>query len=108
YLLAAECAYKRNDLPLVFNIGPEEHEARMVRWLADAMAARWGEGASWRAVDGEQPHESATLALDSSRARQFLHWKPLLDADAAVAWTVDWYKNTQVITDKQIEQFMEM
>jgi CDP-glucose 4,6-dehydratase len=108
YLLAAECVFENNDLPQIFNIGPEEREARTVRWLADAMAARWSDGASWRAFEEEQPHEAPALALDSSRARQLLHWKPLLDAERAVAWTADWYKSTPVLTDDQIERFMEM
>jgi CDP-glucose 4,6-dehydratase len=107
YLLAAECAFERADLPRAFNFGPSEQEARTVGWLAAEMAARWGEGASPRVIQGPQPYEAQTLALDSSLARQVLHWKPLLDIPTAVAWTTDWYRSERDLTNSQLEDFME-
>jgi CDP-glucose 4,6-dehydratase len=107
YLLAAECAFERADLPRAFNFGPAEHEARTVSWLAAAMAARWGEGASSRVAQGPHPYEAQTLALDSSLARQVLQWKPLLDIPTAVIWTTDWYRSERDLTNSQIEDFME-
>lgn len=107
YLLAAECAFHRDDLPRAFNFGPSEQEARTVGWLAAAMAERWGEGASSQVVEGSHPYEAQTLALDSSLARQFLQWKPLLDIPTAVAWTTDWYRSERDLTNSQIEDFME-
>lgn len=107
YLRAAECAFERGDLPGAFNFGPDEHEARPVRWLADTFAQQWGNGASWYVPDEMHPHEAATLALDSSRARELLGWAPLLNAEAAVAWTVEWYKSKDDRRSEQIERFME-
>jgi len=107
YLLAAECAFDRDDLPRSFNFGPSEQEARTVGWLAAAMAARWGDGASSQVVQGSHPYEAQTLALDSSLARQILQWKPLLDIPTAVAWTTDWYRSERDLTNSQIEDFME-
>jgi CDP-glucose 4,6-dehydratase len=107
YLLAAECAFERADLPRAFNFGPSEHEARTVSWLAAAMAARWGEGASSVVEQGQHPYEAATLALDSSLARRVLHWKPLIDIPTAVVWTTDWYRSEHDLTTSQIEEFME-
>jgi len=107
YLLAAEYAFER-DVPDAFNFGPDAHGARTVRWLADAMAARWGGGASWKEAEGGHPHEASSLALDSSRARQFLGWTPLLDAVTAVEWTSDWYQGARDLTVPQIARFMEM
>jgi len=83
YVLAAERAFER-EVPGAFNFGPDVRDARTVRWLADAMAARWGGGASWRASEAEHPHEAASLALVSTRARQLLGWTPLLDAETAM------------------------
>ena len=108
YLLAAESSWERGDLPDTFNFGPDHRDARTVRWLADTMAARWGEGASWHGPGGEHLHEEPTLALDSSRASQWLQWKPLLDVETVVAWTTDWYKSPRGLTVQQIEQFMEL
>ena len=107
YLLTAECAFDRADIPRSFNFGPSDHEARTVSWLAAAMAARWGDGASSQVVQGSHPYEAQTLALDSSLAKQVLRWKPLLDISAAVAWTTDWYRSERDLTDSQIEDFTE-
>jgi len=107
YLLAAECACERADLPRAFNFGPDEHEARSVSWLAAEMAKRWGDGASSQVIQGPHPHEAQTLALDSSLARQVLQWKPLLDIPTAVAWTTNWYRSERDLTNSQIEDFME-
>lgn len=107
YLLAAECAFDGGDLPHAFNFGPDVREERTVGWLAGNMAARWGDGASWQKLDTQQPHEAAALALDATRAREVLHWFPILDAESAVAWTTDWYKSPGALTTHQIERFME-
>jgi CDP-glucose 4,6-dehydratase len=108
YLLLAEYAFRDDELPDALNFGPDAREARTVRWLADTIAARWSDGASWTHPHEAHPHEDAILALDSSRARKFLGWKPMLDAETAVAWTTDWYKSARVLTREQIEQFMEI
>jgi CDP-glucose 4,6-dehydratase len=108
YVLAAECAFEGEALPAAFNFGPDAYEAHSVSWLAAAMAARWGEGAS--CADGEQasdPYEAETLALDSSLARKVLGWKPLLDLPTTIAWTTDWYRSEHDLTSSQIEDFME-
>jgi CDP-glucose 4,6-dehydratase len=107
YLLAAEGAAKRADLPPAFNFGPRADEACTVSWLAGAMAARWGDGAAWLATADSHLYEAATLALDSSLARQFLQWMPLLDPGTAVNWTTDWYRSERDLTNEQIECFME-
>jgi CDP-glucose 4,6-dehydratase len=108
YLLVAERAFHGDDLPDAFNFGPDARDARTVRWLADTMAARWGGGALWHDPDEAHPHEEPTLALDSTRARKSLGWKPMLDAETAVAWTTDWYKSARGLTREQIERFMEI
>jgi CDP-glucose 4,6-dehydratase len=108
YLVTAEHAFRGDELPDAFNFGPDASDARTVRWLADAVAARWGEGASWDDPDEVHPHEETMLVLDSARARKFLGWRPMLDSETAVAWTTDWYKSARVLTRAQIERFMEI
>jgi CDP-glucose 4,6-dehydratase len=107
YLLIAERAAEGRKLPSAFNFGPSETCSRTVRWLADAMAECWGEGARWEMMDEARVHEAATLALDSARARLVLGWEPLLDSTEAVAWTADWYKSREDPTAHQIARFME-
>lgn len=108
YLLAAERAFAGDALPDAFNFGPTGQAEHKVRWLADTMAALWGEGASWYEPTEAHPHEAPALALDSARARSCLGWTPLLDAKSAVTWTADWYKSGRDLTAEQIERFSEM
>ncbi len=111
YRTLVEALWDRDDLPHAWNFGADD--ARPVRWLADAMAARWGDRAAWHAEDGVHPHEAPTLALDSTRAKTSLGWSPRMDAETSVAWTVDFYKRRDAGEDvrnlltEQIERFAE-
>lgn len=107
YLLIAERAAAGEKLPGAFNFGPSETGSRTVRWLADAMAERFGGEAGWETAEDAGVHEAPMLALDSARARRVLGWEPLLDGAEAVAWTADWYKSPEDLTAFQIERFME-
>lgn len=111
YRKLVESLYERDGLPEAWNFGADE--ARPVRWLADAMAARWGDSAGWRQAGGEHPHEASTLSLDSSRAKELLAWRSLVDAGTAVDWTAEWYRrslsheDTRALTTEQIARFTE-
>lgn len=111
YRAAVEWLYDGHALPVAWNFGAGE--ARPVRWLADAMAARWGGSASWFPEDGVHPREASTLSLDSSRARETLGWTPRLDSESAIEWTTDWYKrrlareSARALMTEQIERFAE-
>jgi len=75
-----------------WNFGPEEGSLVTVRELVEKMIEAWGEG-KWRDTsDPGQLHEANLLALDISKAREQLGWRPVLDLDATVSLTVDWYK----------------
>jgi CDP-glucose 4,6-dehydratase len=108
YLMVAEAAWT-SDVPPSFNFGPQPTAAHTVGWLADGMAAQWGDGASWQHVHEPSPHRDApTLALDATRARVVLGWQPVLDPEETVAWTAAWYRSDCDITDDQIRRFMEL
>ncbi|MGQ0512024.1 MAG: CDP-glucose 4,6-dehydratase [Betaproteobacteria bacterium] len=98
-----------------WNFGPAPEDERPVSWLAARLAARWGEGAGWRPDQGPHPAEAATLRLDSSRARRDLGWRPKLQLEAAVDWTVDWYRghlgtsgSAHALCTGQIERFQAL
>lgn len=111
YRRLIESLFERDDLPAAWNFGADE--ARPVRWLADALADRWGDSAEWRAESGEHPHEAPALALDSTQARELLGWTPLVAGETAIHWTADWYKrwlareSARALTNAQIDQFAE-
>jgi CDP-glucose 4,6-dehydratase len=99
YLLLAErlcddkAAYAR-----AWNFGPDPAGMRSVAEIADLAAARWndggGGGARWEQEPGAQPPEAGTLMLDSSLARERLGWRPRLETEDALRWTIDWYRHS--------------
>jgi len=85
-LLAGETA-----IASAWNFGPPAEGVLPVRELAGMMAARWP--AIQLELDKEMhPHEAHALALDWSRARNTLGWRPVWGAARMVERTVDWYR----------------
>jgi CDP-glucose 4,6-dehydratase len=113
YLRLAEAALESRDLPEAWNFGPAKDESRSVRWLADALTARWGDGAQWLAAPDATAVEAPALQLDSTRARSILGWTPRVELDEAIAWTVDGYKAllrgepASEVMHQQIRRFAE-
>jgi CDP-glucose 4,6-dehydratase len=99
--------------PAALNFGPEAGSFRTVRELVEALTRCWGGRPGWRPDPGEHPHEAARLALDATRARALLGWRPLLSFDEAVRWTADWYRaywsgdDIGAVTRAQIAAFCE-
>ncbi len=90
--LAERLVSAPNSYAEAWNFGPDTLDARPVAWIADRVVAHWGNGARWTHTGGDHPHETGHLALDISKARQRLDWRPRLDLATALDWTVDWYR----------------
>lgn len=94
-----------------WNFGPEHHDSRSVRYLANKIADRWGPEAKWKHLVEESPHEAKLLSLDISKAKKELCWKPKMNTDDAVELTVDWYRrwverhDMREVTLKQIAEY---
>lgn len=95
-----------------WNFGPEPDSTADVQEVANRVARLWGSGATW-VLDAEpQPREAPALELNAAKARQRLGWRPRLDLDTALAWTVSWFKDWQQgiparqVSDDQIGRFM--
>jgi CDP-glucose 4,6-dehydratase len=84
-----------------WNFGPLDDDAWPVERIANAMATRWGNGASWFQDGHESVHEAGILRLDSGKARAELSWQPRLRLDTALEWLVDWYRSWQGGADMQ-------
>lgn len=97
-----------------WNFGPDAGAVTTVSWVADQLALRWGKGAGWEHDRGAHPHEAVMLALDSSKARDRLGWRPLLSLDKALDWAVEWYRayasglDCRDLTLQQISRFEEL
>ncbi len=74
-----------------WNFGPPVAANLSVRELVASLCARWP-GIVVASEPARQPHETAILTLDSSKARTELDWRPVWDAPTTIARTVDWYR----------------
>lgn len=75
-----------------WNFGPQQDDARPVAWIADRLAATWGDGATWERDEGAHPHESPTLRLATDRARTHLGWRPAVALEETLDLIVEWYR----------------
>jgi CDP-glucose 4,6-dehydratase len=111
YLMLAQALWEGMPVAEAWNFGPPEDSVRPVSFLADELSRLWGEGAKWHHEKVAQPHEAEQLALNASKARKQLGWKPRLDHRTALAWTAEWYKanakslNPRALTLEQIERY---
>jgi CDP-glucose 4,6-dehydratase len=80
------------DSATAFNFGPGEDDAWPVERIATKLASMWGSGASWIHDTAPGVHEAHYLKLDSSKARVELGWRPHLNLETALEWTLDWYR----------------
>jgi CDP-glucose 4,6-dehydratase len=92
YLMLAE---RLHDSPGQYagawNFGPDEADARTVRWIVERLCESVP-GAGWKGTDEPQPHEAATLRLDSAKARSVLGWRPRWELATALDATLAWHR----------------
>jgi CDP-glucose 4,6-dehydratase len=93
YLLLAERCAQDRSFGQAWNFGPDEHDARPVRFLADTLVQLWGNGASWHQHERNPLKEAGILKLDSSKARTLLQWQPVTDLTRGLQLTASWYEN---------------
>lgn len=75
-----------------WNFGPNDDDAKPVRWIVERMVSTWGDDASWLTDSGIHPHEANYLKLDTSKSRQRLAWKPRWSLDMTLNKIIDWHK----------------
>lgn len=75
-----------------WNFGPNDDDARPVRWIVERLAGTWGAGVSWQTDDGSHPHEANYLKLDTSKSRQRLAWHPRWGLAVTLDKITDWHK----------------
>ena len=91
YLAIAERLAKHGaGFARAWNFGPDEADARPVRWILERMRALCP-GLEWR-VEASPVHEARLLELDSSRARAELGWRPRWGLEEALARTIAWHQ----------------
>jgi CDP-glucose 4,6-dehydratase len=113
YLLLAERLLKADGKKYAsgWNFGPNDDDAIEVAGLVEKLTSLWGDGAASTTDNGPKAHEAMHLKLDSSRARALLGWRPILNVDKSLQWTVDWHKahasanEMRQFTIAQVERF---
>jgi len=74
-----------------FNFGPYNENTLTVKSLADKIITYWGAGEIVLNDDFDKLHESLILKLDISKATSILGWKPILDLNQTIDFTLKWY-----------------
>lgn len=75
-----------------WNFGPARRGLKTVRAVVEETIHCWGAG-TWKPLRQKaSPHEAGLLALNCSKARGQLGWRPTWDFADTVRNTVDWYK----------------
>jgi CDP-glucose 4,6-dehydratase len=112
YLLLAErVALDPGTYAAAWNFGPDPGDELPVRALVDRIGELWGEPLEVTTQPGEHPPETATLRLDSTRARERLGWAPRWDLDDALQAIVEWARaqrrgdDLRAVSLAQIERF---
>ena len=112
--LALSDAMLAHGLTGEWNFGPEIDTNTKVSRVADLAAQSWGQGAAWELDSDPQLHEAGYLILDSTKARQHLKWKDKLGFEAAIKWTMDFYKGAvngkspRALLEEQVEAFSRL
>ena len=75
-----------------WNFGPNDDDAKPVKWIIDKLTNTWGEGANWQLDGGDHPHEAHYLKLDCSKAKARLHWQPRWKLATAIDNICTWHK----------------
>jgi len=75
-----------------YNFGPSDEDVWPVERIATKLVRMWGDGASWVRDSVPSVHEDQVLRLDASKARVELGWQPRLKIEAALEWTMGWYR----------------
>jgi CDP-glucose 4,6-dehydratase len=92
YLLLAQALWDSREHAEGWNFGPDDSDARTVRWMIEQLSEAYGEPIAWEQESGETPHEARYLKLDSSKARARLGWASTWGLGHALTSIASWYR----------------
>jgi len=95
-----------------WNFGPDHEQSVPVSGVVERLAKFWKRSDPWtEPAAGASLHEQERLVIDSTKARNRLDWRPLLDLDGAIEWTAEWRirfwrgEDAARLCTEQIERF---
>lgn len=105
YLMLAEQLWREGaKYAEAWNFGPDDSDAKSVQWIVERVAEAWGRPEAWTLDKSDQPHETISLKLDCSKAKERLGWRPRWSLDRALNAVSEWYRAYQA--GKEIPQLM--
>jgi len=109
-LLGAKMMLEKGKYCEAWNFGPEQTDVKSVAYLIDRIIKHYGKGNVIEKTEQQNFHEAQMLALEISKAKIMLGWKPMLDFEKAIEFTVEWYKkyqteNVHQLCINQIKQY---
>ena len=95
-----------------YNFGPLPGDHLSVKELVETAIKIWGK-CDWKDIsNAHEPHEASLLKLNISRAQKELNWRPKLNAQQAIEWSINWYKQSlqtqAAFTFQQIESYFAL
>lgn len=96
-----------------WNFGPPIDGCKPVSYIMNCVKAFWGQTFTWQHDNTDHLHEANFLKLDCSKAYTRLPWRPKLDLNTALKWTIQWYKHfldggdVRQLSEKQIKTYEE-
>ena len=113
YLILAQKLYEDGSTySEPWNFAPREENAKPVVWIADYLCSKWGNGASYAVDTNANLHETLSLRLDCSKAKERLKWTPRWSLDFSLDKVIDWFaaynqkKGLKKVCLNQIEEYL--
>lgn len=112
YILLAQKMYENpTEFSGSYNFGPDLKEIITVEDLAIKISALLEKSNLFKVEENDSFHETTLLFLDTSKAKLKLGWKPILDINETLKFTISWYKNYKYddvysLCRKQIQDYI--
>ena len=91
YLSLSKNLFKQeNDCSGPWNFGPEERDAKSVRYILEKLKS-FDENVEWEIDGAGQFHEANFLMVSSQKSKALLNWFPRWSIDDALKHTLDWH-----------------
>ena len=114
YLELAEKLYANGQAYAeAWNFGPVDQDAMTVEWIVKRLCEKWGGVAAYEIDSRKHPHETNTLKLDCSKAKEKLGWRPRWKLEKAIDSIIEWTKayhekqDVKEVCLKQIQEYQE-
>ena len=106
-LAAALATRDEEQLCSAFNFGPTLASNRSVEALVNQILKQWpGKWADQS--DPNAPHEARLLNLATDKAFHLLNWSPVWNFETTAQMTVDWYRQTSELAEREPDIFVRL